>query len=105
MKPLLRALTLVFVATSGSAQDAAPLDQIVQTYVENKTLMGSVLVARGRRPQQGLRGRKPRMGHPEHAVDEVPARVDHEAIHGGVDSAARGAWQAEARGSDQGVPA
>ncbi len=47
MKALLRALALVFVATSCFAQDAARLDQIVQTYVQNKTFMGSVLVARG----------------------------------------------------------
>jgi CubicO group peptidase (beta-lactamase class C family) len=47
MKALLRALVLVFVATSCFAQDAARLDQIVQTYVQNKTFMGSVLVARG----------------------------------------------------------
>ena len=47
MKPLLRALVLVFVATSCFAQDAARLDEIVQTYVQNKTFMGSVLVARG----------------------------------------------------------
>jgi CubicO group peptidase (beta-lactamase class C family) len=47
MKALLRALVLVFVATSCFAQDAARLDEIVQTYVRNKTFMGSVLVARG----------------------------------------------------------
>ena len=47
MKALIRALALVFVATSCFAQDAARLDQIVQTYVQNKTFMGSVLVARG----------------------------------------------------------
>src|SRR5438046_1298635 len=47
MKALLRALVLVFVATSCFAQDAVRLDQIVQTYVQNKTFMGSVLVARG----------------------------------------------------------
>jgi len=34
------------VATRCSAQDAAQLEQVVQTYVQNKTFMGSVLVAR-----------------------------------------------------------
>jgi hypothetical protein len=43
MKPLLRALVLVLVATSCFAQDATRLDEMVQTYVQNKTFMGSVL--------------------------------------------------------------
>jgi hypothetical protein len=47
LAPLLRALLLVFVATFCFAQDTAQLDPIVQTYVQNKTFMGSVLVARG----------------------------------------------------------
>ena len=47
MKTILRALVAVFVATSCFAQDVARLDQIVQPYVQNKTFMGSVLVARG----------------------------------------------------------
>jgi len=46
MKTILRALVAVFVATSCFAQDVARLDQIVQPYVQNKTFMGSVLVAR-----------------------------------------------------------
>jgi len=47
MKALLRAVTLVFVATSCFAQEAARLDEIVRPYVQDKTFMGSVLVARG----------------------------------------------------------
>ena len=47
MKALLRALPLVLVAASSFGQDAASLDQIVQPYVQSKTFMGSVLVARG----------------------------------------------------------
>src|SRR5213593_1105337 len=47
MKTILRALVAVFVATSCFAQDVARLDQIVQPYVQNKTFMGTVLVARG----------------------------------------------------------
>ena len=47
MRTILRALLAVFVATSCFAQDVARLEQIVQPYVENKTFMGSVLVARG----------------------------------------------------------
>jgi len=47
MRTILRALLVVFVATSCFAQDVARLDQIVQPYVQNKTFMGSVLVARG----------------------------------------------------------
>jgi CubicO group peptidase (beta-lactamase class C family) len=46
MKVLLRAFALVCVATCCSAQDAAQLDQVVQTYVQNNGFMGSVLVAR-----------------------------------------------------------
>jgi CubicO group peptidase (beta-lactamase class C family) len=47
MATILRALVAVFVATSCFAQDARSLDQIVQPYVQDKTFMGSVLVARG----------------------------------------------------------
>src|SRR5215510_2041101 len=47
MKTILRALVAVFVATSCFAQDAARLDDVVQSYVQNKTFMGTVLVARG----------------------------------------------------------
>jgi CubicO group peptidase (beta-lactamase class C family) len=47
MKALLRAIALVLVAASSFGQDAASLDQIVQPYVQSKTFMGSVLVARG----------------------------------------------------------
>jgi CubicO group peptidase (beta-lactamase class C family) len=45
-KPLIGAVALVFVAAASFAQDAAQLDQVVQTHVQNKTFMGSVLVAR-----------------------------------------------------------
>src|SRR5262245_31874359 len=47
MKTILRALVALFVATSCFAQDAKRLDDVVQTYVQNKTFMGAVLVARG----------------------------------------------------------
>lgn len=47
MTALLRALVLVFAAASAFAQDTAPLDRVVQSYVQDKTFMGSVLVARG----------------------------------------------------------
>src|SRR5262245_4863289 len=47
MATILRALVAVFVASSCFAQDAKNLDQIVQPYVQDKTFMGSVLVARG----------------------------------------------------------
>jgi CubicO group peptidase (beta-lactamase class C family) len=47
MKAILRAAVLVFVAVSCFAQDAARLDEVVQPYVQNKTFMGTVLVARG----------------------------------------------------------
>ena len=47
MKAIQRAIVFVFVATACFAQDAARMDQVVQTYVQNKTFMGTVLVARG----------------------------------------------------------
>jgi CubicO group peptidase (beta-lactamase class C family) len=47
MKTLRRALVLLFVATSCFAQDAARMEEVVQTYVRDKTFMGAVLVARG----------------------------------------------------------
>ena len=47
MKAIQRAIVLVFVATSCFAQDTPRMEAVVQTYVQNKTFMGSVLVARG----------------------------------------------------------
>jgi hypothetical protein len=48
MKTILRAIVLVFVAaTWGFAQDVARMDQVVQSYVQDHTFMGTVLVARG----------------------------------------------------------
>jgi len=47
MKTLGRAFVLFFVATSCFAQDAARMDEVVQSYVRDKTFMGAVLVARG----------------------------------------------------------
>ena len=47
MKTMRRALVLLLVATSSFAQDAARMDEVVQTYVRDKTFMGTVLVARG----------------------------------------------------------
>ena len=47
MKTLRRAFVFVFVATSCFAQDAARMEEVVQTYVQNRTFMGAVLVARG----------------------------------------------------------
>src|SRR6266513_2810870 len=46
MKTIRRAIVLLFVATSCWAQDAARMDEVVQSYVRDKTFMGSVLVAR-----------------------------------------------------------
>jgi CubicO group peptidase (beta-lactamase class C family) len=47
MKAIQRAIVFVCVATSAFAQDTARMDQVVQTYVQSKTFMGAVLVARG----------------------------------------------------------
>jgi CubicO group peptidase (beta-lactamase class C family) len=38
---------VLFLAAAGLAQDVSRMDQVVQSYVSNKTFMGSVLVARG----------------------------------------------------------
>ncbi len=46
-KAIRRAIVLVFVATSCFAQDPARMDEVVQSYVRDKTFMGTVLVARG----------------------------------------------------------
>ncbi len=45
-KVIRRAIVLVFVATSCFAQDPARMDEVVQSYVRDKTFMGAVLVAR-----------------------------------------------------------
>jgi len=47
MKILLRALIVLLVATPCLAQDAARMEEVVQTYVRDKSFMGTVLVARG----------------------------------------------------------
>jgi CubicO group peptidase (beta-lactamase class C family) len=47
MKTIRRAIVFVFVATSCFAQDAARMEEVVQTYVRDRTFMGTVLVARG----------------------------------------------------------
>ncbi len=46
-KVIRRAIVLTFVATSCFAQDPARIDEVVQSYVRDKTFMGTVLVARG----------------------------------------------------------
>ena len=52
MKAIQRAILFVFVATTCFAQDVArpdtaKMEEVVQTYVKDKTFMGTVLVARG----------------------------------------------------------
>src|SRR5207247_9655182 len=47
MRAVQRATVFVVLATSCFAQDTARMDQVVQTFVQNKTFMGAVLVARG----------------------------------------------------------
>jgi len=47
MKALLRSVAFVLIATSGFAQEAARLDEVVQSYVRSEKFMGTVLVARG----------------------------------------------------------
>jgi len=46
LKVFCGACALVFLSSAAAAQDAAQLDEVVQGYVQNKTFMGSVLVAR-----------------------------------------------------------
>jgi CubicO group peptidase (beta-lactamase class C family) len=46
MKALIRVFVLLCVATRCAAQDVAQLEQVIQPYVQSKTFMGSVLVAR-----------------------------------------------------------
>jgi CubicO group peptidase (beta-lactamase class C family) len=47
MRTIRRAIVLLFVATSCLAQDLERMDDVVQSYVRDKTFMGTVLVARG----------------------------------------------------------
>jgi CubicO group peptidase (beta-lactamase class C family) len=46
MKKLLVAACVLLVAAAAAAQDTARMEQIIQGYVQNKTFMGTVLVAR-----------------------------------------------------------
>jgi len=50
MKPIRFALGLLLVASVAFAQgvpDTARMEQVIQSYVQNRTFMGAVLVARG----------------------------------------------------------
>ena len=47
MKPIRYALALLLLATAASAQDTARMEQVIDTYVKNRTFMGAVLVAKG----------------------------------------------------------
>jgi hypothetical protein len=98
MQIICRAVVLLFLATSCPAQDAARMDEVVQTYVRDNTFMGAVLVARGSDVVLSkIRIGEPRVEHSQHAGDEVPAWLDHQAVHRRVDPAARGTRQAETR--------
>ena len=75
------------------------MEEVVQTYVRDKTFMGAVLVARGGDVllSKGYGFGEPRMGDPQLAGDEVPPRLGDEAVHRRGDPAARGTRQALAR--------
>jgi CubicO group peptidase (beta-lactamase class C family) len=47
MRTIRRALVMLLVASACFAQDRARMEEVVQTYVRDKTFMGTVLVARG----------------------------------------------------------
>ena len=47
MKPILTTLALLWAIVPAAAQDAARMEQVIQSRVQDKTFMGSVLVARG----------------------------------------------------------
>jgi CubicO group peptidase (beta-lactamase class C family) len=47
MRSIRHAVALLFVATSAFAQDTARMEQVIDTYVKNRTFMGAVLVANG----------------------------------------------------------
>ena len=47
MPPIRFAVVLLFVASAAFAQDTARMEQVIQSYVQNRTFMGAVLVARG----------------------------------------------------------
>ena len=47
MNPTVAVILALLLAVPGLAQDVARMDQVVESYVANKTFMGSVLVARG----------------------------------------------------------
>lgn len=47
MKPIRFALAFLLLATTAFAQDVARMEQVIQTYIQNRTFMGTVLVARG----------------------------------------------------------
>jgi hypothetical protein len=47
MTTIRTAIVFLLVASSSWAQDAARMDEVVQSYVRDKSFMGTVLVARG----------------------------------------------------------
>lgn len=47
MSPIRLAAVLLLVASTAFAQDTARMEEVIQSYVQNRTFMGSVLVAKG----------------------------------------------------------
>ncbi len=96
---ILTALSLGAVV-SALAQEAAPSISKLDEYLSaaaKQGFTGSALVARDGKVdiQQRLRNGQRRMGHPEHAADQIPSWLDHQTVHRGGDPVIAGTRQAQ----------
>ena len=97
------AVAILLVAAPSFAQDLARMEQVIQASVQNKTFMGTVLVARG---YEILLSKGYGLANLEWDIPNTPStkfrtRLDHQAVHGRLDSVARGTREAQDRGSHQ----
>ena len=86
-------------ATGAAAVDVATLekkvDELLAAHPKVNDFSGTVLIASQGKPlfAKGVRLREHRMADPEHDEDEVPHRLDHQAVHVDADHAAARAGQ------------
>ena len=73
------------------------MEQVIQSYVSGQHFMGSVLVARGNEIilDKGYGFANLEWEIPDSPIDEIPAGVDHQTVHGGFDPAPGGTRKAE----------
>ena len=92
-----RIAIIVLLAGPCLGQDAARIDQIVQSYVANHQFMGTALVARGSNVlfSKGYGSADLEWDVPQYAEHQISPRFHHQAVHRSVHPPARGTRQIE----------